>query len=101
MMDLEPKGELPTPRSSFSIFDPKIQLAIYGSSLYRRGALKGGLTWHSRFHTGSSSGLSLEFKTKNGKYLRFFYQLLISSSSKQVKNKKYTRVKFSFLTKGD
>ena len=34
MMDLELKGELPTPRSSFSIFDPKIHLAIYGSSLY-------------------------------------------------------------------
>ena len=34
MMDLEPKGELPTPRSSFSIFDPKIHLALYGSSLY-------------------------------------------------------------------
>ena len=29
MMDLESKGELPTPRSSFSIFDPKIHLAIY------------------------------------------------------------------------
>ena len=34
MMDLESKGELPTPRSSFSIFDPKIQRVIYGSSLY-------------------------------------------------------------------
>ena len=34
MVDLEPKGELPTPRSSFSIFNPKIRLAIYGSSLY-------------------------------------------------------------------
>ena len=28
-MDLELKGELPTPRSSFSIFDPKIQRACY------------------------------------------------------------------------
>ena len=35
MMDLEPKGELPTLRSSFSIFDPKTHLAIYGPSLYR------------------------------------------------------------------
>ena len=34
MMDLESKGELPAPRSYFSIFDPKIHLAIYGSSLY-------------------------------------------------------------------
>ena len=33
MMELELKGELPAPRSSFSIFDPKIHLAIYGSSL--------------------------------------------------------------------
>ena len=28
MMDLEPKGELPAPRSSFSIFDPKIHLVV-------------------------------------------------------------------------
>ena len=30
MMDLELKGELPAPRSSFSIFDPKIHLAKGG-----------------------------------------------------------------------
>ena len=33
MVDLELKGELPAPRSFFSIFDQKIHLAIYGSSL--------------------------------------------------------------------
>ena len=33
MMELELKGELPAPRSFFSIFDQKIHLAIYGSSL--------------------------------------------------------------------